>query len=143
MTDTRPFDAALFLDVVIDPDTANLNLQMIELLMGQPEWWIVGGFPAHGAWRQVGTVSRARQQGAKAPRALQDRSHKAARTLRPVSIASAAPAGHSAPMPIRNSSNNQKLGARPASRLQAENQAIEIINGFLPCRSSVSAMPRI
>ena len=51
-----------------------------------------------------------------------------------VSIASAAPAGHSAPMPIpnalRNSSNNQKLGARPASRLQAENQAIEIINGF-------------
>lgn len=58
-----------------------------------------------------------------------------------VSIASAAPAGHSAPIPIpnalRNSSNNQKLGARPASRLQAENQAIEIINGFVrPIRSA-------
>src|SRR5712672_3367950 len=58
-----------------------------------------------------------------------------------VSIASAAPAGHSAPMPIpnapRNSSNNQKLGARPANRLQTENHAIEIINGFLrPIRSA-------
>src|ERR1700731_4691228 len=52
-----------------------------------------------------------------------------------VSIASAAPAGHSAPMPmpkaVRNSNSNQKLGARPANRLQTENQAIEIINGFL------------
>jgi hypothetical protein len=50
-----------------------------------------------------------------------------------VSIASAAPAGHSAPMPIpnalRNRSNNQKLGARPASRLQPENQAIEYVIG--------------
>src|SRR4051794_11622762 len=58
-----------------------------------------------------------------------------------VSIASAAPAGHSAPMPmpraVRNSNSNQKLGARPANRLQAENQAIEIINGFLrPIRSA-------
>src|ERR1700688_1694181 len=58
-----------------------------------------------------------------------------------VSIASAAPAGHSAPMPIpkavRNSNSNQKLGARPANRLQNENQAIEIINGFLrPIRSA-------
>ena len=58
-----------------------------------------------------------------------------------VSIASAAPAGHSAPMPmpraVRNSSSNQKLGARPARRLQTENQAIEIINGFLrPIRSA-------
>src|ERR1700749_2190060 len=58
-----------------------------------------------------------------------------------VSIANAAPAGHSAPMPmpkaVRNTNSNQKLGARPANRLQAENQAIEIINGFLrPIRSA-------
>ena len=37
---------------------------------------------------------------------------------------------------MRNSNNNQKLGERPAKRLQTENQAIEIINGFLrPIRS--------
>jgi hypothetical protein len=42
MTDTRPFDPALFHDAAIDPDTANLNAQMIELLTDQPEWWIVG-----------------------------------------------------------------------------------------------------
>jgi len=43
------------------------------------------------------------------------------------------------PMPkaVRNSNSNQKLGARPAKKLQAENQAIEIINGFLrPIRSA-------
>ena len=38
MTDTRPLDPALFGDAAIDPDTANLNAQMIELLTGQPEW---------------------------------------------------------------------------------------------------------
>ena len=58
-----------------------------------------------------------------------------------VSIASAAPAGHSAPIPmprrVRNINSNKKLGARPASKLQTENQAIEIINGFLrPIRSA-------
>jgi hypothetical protein len=38
---------------------------------------------------------------------------------------------------VRNSNSNQKLGARPANRLQTENQAIEIINGFLrPIRSA-------
>jgi hypothetical protein len=37
MTDTRPFDPALFHDASIDPDTANLNTQMIELLTDQPE----------------------------------------------------------------------------------------------------------
>jgi len=41
------------------------------------------------------------------------------------------------PKAARNSSNNQKLGASPANRLQAENQAIEIISGFLrPIRSA-------
>jgi hypothetical protein len=38
MTDTRPFDPALFRDAAIDPDTAKLNTQLIELLNGQPEW---------------------------------------------------------------------------------------------------------
>jgi acetyl esterase/lipase len=42
MTDTRPFDPALFSDAAIDADTAKLNAQMIELLTGQPEWWITG-----------------------------------------------------------------------------------------------------
>jgi acetyl esterase len=42
MTDTRPFDPALFGDAAIDAETANLNAKMIELLTGQPEWWVVG-----------------------------------------------------------------------------------------------------
>jgi acetyl esterase len=42
MTDTRPFDPGLFSDASIDADTARLNAQMIELLTGQPEWWVAG-----------------------------------------------------------------------------------------------------
>jgi acetyl esterase len=42
MTDTRPFDPSLFADAAIDADTAGLNAQMIELLTGQPEWWVTG-----------------------------------------------------------------------------------------------------
>ncbi|HTQ33027.1 MAG TPA: alpha/beta hydrolase [Stellaceae bacterium] len=42
MTDTSPFDPALFADAAIDAVTAQLNAQMIELLTGQPEWWITG-----------------------------------------------------------------------------------------------------
>src|SRR6516164_2367840 len=58
-----------------------------------------------------------------------------------LSIASAAPQGHSAPMPMpskaRNRNRNQNVGARPAMKLHAENQAIEIIKGFLrPIRSA-------
>ena len=52
MTDIRPFDPALFGDAAIDPDTANLNAQMIELLTGQPEWWIVGAQEARAARRR-------------------------------------------------------------------------------------------
>ncbi len=37
MTDTRPFDAALFRTDAIAPDTAKLNEQMVKLLTGQPE----------------------------------------------------------------------------------------------------------
>src|SRR5215472_6269333 len=58
-----------------------------------------------------------------------------------VSIASAAPAGHSAPMPIprraRNRNKNQNVGEKPAMKLHAEYQAIEIIIGFFrPIRSA-------
>src|SRR5579862_706090 len=52
MTDTRPFDPALFADAAIDPDTAKLNAQMIELLTGQPEWWVVGAEHARAARRR-------------------------------------------------------------------------------------------
>ena len=58
-----------------------------------------------------------------------------------VSIASAAPAGDSAPIPIpnalRNSSNNQKLGARPASNCRPKTRQSKIINGLRrPIRSA-------
>src|ERR1051326_4131028 len=57
------------------------------------------------------------------------------------SIASAAPAGHSAPMPIpsnvRKTSRNMKFGEKPAMKLQIEYQKIEIISGSLrPTRSA-------
>ena len=52
MTDTRPFDPALFDDAAIDPETAALNAQMIELLTGQPEWWVVGAEHARAARRR-------------------------------------------------------------------------------------------
>src|SRR5215470_13546647 len=58
-----------------------------------------------------------------------------------VSIARAAPAGHSAPIPMpssaRNRNSRKKLGAKPAKKLQSEYQAIEIISGVLrPIRSA-------
>src|SRR5580700_2031848 len=57
------------------------------------------------------------------------------------SITSAAPTGHSAPMPMpssaRNKKRNQKVGEKPAMKLQTEYQAIEIISGVLrPIRSA-------
>jgi acetyl esterase len=52
MTDTRPFDPVLFQDAAIEPETASLNAQMIELMTGQPEWWIVGAQAAREARRR-------------------------------------------------------------------------------------------
>ena len=57
------------------------------------------------------------------------------------SIARAAPAGHSAPIPMpksaRKRNRNQKVGEKPAMKLQIEYQAIEIIRGVLrPTRSA-------
>src|SRR5205814_7937201 len=62
------------------------------------------------------------------------------------SMARAAPAGHSAPMPMpssaRKRNRNQKLGAKPAMKLQSEYQAIEIISGVLrPTRSASQPDP--
>ena len=63
-----------------------------------------------------------------------------------VSIASDAPTGHSAPMPMpsnaRKKNRKAKLGEKPAMKLQSENQAIEIISGFLrPMRSASQPEP--
>src|SRR6516162_11319294 len=57
-----------------------------------------------------------------------------------LSIAKAAPAGHSAPMPkprsARNTKRNQKVGEKPAMKLQSEYHRIEIISGMRrPTRS--------
>jgi acetyl esterase len=52
MTETRPFDPTLFADAAVDPETARLNLQMIGLLTGQPEWWVTGAAAARAARRR-------------------------------------------------------------------------------------------
>ena len=52
MTETCPFDPALFREAAIDPDTAQLNAQLIELLADQPEWWIVGAEAMRAARRR-------------------------------------------------------------------------------------------
>src|SRR5262249_20282613 len=52
MTETRPFDRALFADAAIDAETAAANAQMIELLTGQPGWWITGAAAARAARRR-------------------------------------------------------------------------------------------
>src|SRR5262245_9118276 len=62
------------------------------------------------------------------------------------SMASAAPAGHSAPIPMpsrmRKKAKKAKLGAKPAAKLQIEYQRIEIINGVLrPMRSQSQPEP--
>src|SRR5580704_10144212 len=62
------------------------------------------------------------------------------------SSASDAPTGHSAPMPMPSSARKKnrkaKLGEKPAMKLQMENQAIEIISGFLrPMRSASQPEP--
>src|SRR5580704_11416328 len=62
------------------------------------------------------------------------------------SMASAAPAGHSAPMPMpssaRNKKSNAKLGDRPAAKLQIEYHRMEIISGVLrPMRSANQPEP--
>jgi acetyl esterase len=52
VADTRPFDPALFQDAAIDPATRKLNAEMIELLTGQPDWWVVGAASARAARRR-------------------------------------------------------------------------------------------
>ncbi|MGE0420056.1 MAG: alpha/beta hydrolase [Acetobacteraceae bacterium] len=38
----NPFDPALFRPDAIAPETAKLNQQLVDLLTGLPEWWVVG-----------------------------------------------------------------------------------------------------
>lgn len=52
MTDASPFDPAMFRDSAISPDTVKLNEQMIQLLTGQPEWWIIGAEAQRAARRR-------------------------------------------------------------------------------------------
>jgi hypothetical protein len=52
MADSRPFDPALFADAAIDAETAKLNSDMIQMLTGQPEWWIVGAAAMRAARRR-------------------------------------------------------------------------------------------
>src|SRR6266436_8270534 len=52
MSDTLPFDPALFGEAAVDAETAALNAQLIELLTGQPEWWIVGAEATRAARRR-------------------------------------------------------------------------------------------
>jgi acetyl esterase/lipase len=80
MTDTHPFDPALFGDAAIDAETAKLNAQMIQLLTGQPEWWITGAeafraarrrgegpFPAPVMSERASTVTIAGKDGNQIP----------------------------------------------------------------------------
>ena len=52
MTDTRPLDPAVFHEEAIDSETAKLNNQLIQLLTGEPEWWIVGAAAMRAAPRR-------------------------------------------------------------------------------------------
>jgi acetyl esterase/lipase len=52
MTDIRPFDPALFREEAIDFETATLNDQLVQLLTGEPEWWIVGAAAMRAARRR-------------------------------------------------------------------------------------------
>ena len=52
MADARPFDPVLFADVTIDAETAKLNSDMIQMLTGEPEWWIVGAAAMRAARRR-------------------------------------------------------------------------------------------
>src|SRR6516165_9903866 len=63
-----------------------------------------------------------------------------------VSIASAAPAGHSAPMPMpssaRHTKRTVKFGEKPAAKLASEYHRIEIMSGILrPTRSASQPDP--
>jgi acetyl esterase/lipase len=52
VADSRPFDPVLFQDAAIDPATRKLNAEMIEVLTGQPDWWVVGAAATRAARRR-------------------------------------------------------------------------------------------
>ena len=92
-------------------------------------------------------VDHARQQQSRCSTSLADTPlMKPRERCGQVSMAKAAPAGHSAPMPmpsnVRKISRNTKLGENPAMKLQTEYQKIEIISGVLrPIRSASQPEP--
>ena len=67
MTDTRPFDPALFSDAAISAETAKLNAQMIDLMTGLPDWWNVGAEATREAAGGEGRFPPASCQPALAP----------------------------------------------------------------------------
>jgi acetyl esterase len=52
MTDSKPFDTRLFVPSAIAPETAATNAQLITLMTGQPDWWIVGAEATRAARRR-------------------------------------------------------------------------------------------
>jgi acetyl esterase len=52
MTDTRPFDPALFAASAIAPETEATNSGLVTLMAGQPDWWIVGAEATRAARRR-------------------------------------------------------------------------------------------
>jgi acetyl esterase len=52
MTDTRPFDPALFAASAIAPETEATNTQLIALMAAQPDWWIIGAEATRAARRR-------------------------------------------------------------------------------------------
>jgi acetyl esterase len=49
---TNPLDPALFRPDAVSPDTVKLNNDLIGLLTGQPEWWVIGAEAARDARRR-------------------------------------------------------------------------------------------
>ena len=80
MTDTSPFDPVLFSAAAIAPDTAALNEQMIQLLTGQPDWWIAGP-EAFRAARRRGEGPFPRRRCPRVPGPSRSRARTATRSL--------------------------------------------------------------
>ena len=54
MSDTRPFDPALFAPGAVAAETEAVNAQLIALMSGQPDWWVVGAETVRTARRRGG-----------------------------------------------------------------------------------------
>src|SRR5262245_36715790 len=52
VTAVPSFNPALFNDAAIDAETSKANAQLVELLTGMPEWWIIGPAAMRAARRR-------------------------------------------------------------------------------------------